>query len=157
MRVLIPQQDESRVMKQFNLYSHAVLGPRAVKRGFSWPAFFFTGIWALVCKLWARGAIMFTVLFLTYCTSMVSVGEFAEEEVETGSPEVAALALLALLWPVTALVVGVVAGVRGNHWRDQQARQQGFVYVTTVPAQSAEAALTQLSHPTQSMTKEGAA
>jgi len=145
-------------MKQFNLYSHAVLGPRAVKRGFSWPAFFFTGIWALVCKLWARGAIMFTVLSLTYCTSMGSVAMFAEEEVETGSPEEGvALVLLALLWPVIALVVGVVAGVRGNHWRDQQARQQGFVYVTTVPAQSAEAALIQLSHPTQSMTKEGAA
>lgn len=142
-------------MKQFNVYSHPVLGPQVVKRGFSWPAFFFTGIWALVCKLWARGAIMITVLSLSWCTSMGGVA-MLEEEVETGSPE-GALVLLAMLWPVTALVVAVVAGVRGNHWRDKQARQQGFDYVKTVPAHSAEAALTQLSDPKQSTTKEGAA
>ena len=157
-------------MKQFNVYSHPVLGPQAVKQGFSWPAFFFTWIWAFVCKLWVPGSIMLVILSLSSCVSfggsagLVAVGEMvAEEEVETDSVEVTALESTALVslvlfllgGPVAYFVVGVAAGSRGNHWRDKQARQQGFSYLKTVPASSAEAALTQLPDLKQSSTKEG--
>ena len=94
---------------------------------------------------------MVAVLSLSWCTSMGGVA-MLEEEVEPSSPE-GVLVLLALAWPITALVVAVIAGVRGNHWRDNQAHQQGFGYVKTVPAHSAEAALAQLSVPKQSTTE----
>jgi hypothetical protein len=34
------------------------LGAEFVREGFNWPAFFFTGIWALVCGLWIVAAIL---------------------------------------------------------------------------------------------------
>ena len=137
-------------MKQFNLYSHPVLGVQAVKLGFSWPAFFFTWIWAFVCKLWLRGAIMLVVLSLSSCFSMgttTGLGMMMDPEMmDPDSPEdTEALGWMVLIAWLTAwmvwLVVSVVAGVRGNHWRDRQVREQGFGYLKTVPAQTPEAAI----------------
>ena len=39
-------------MKAFAVYQHPTHGFEAVKRGFSWPAFFFGVIWMLIKKLW---------------------------------------------------------------------------------------------------------
>ena len=137
-------------MKQFNLYSHPVLGPRAVKQGFSWPAFFLTGIWALASKLWIRASLMIVVLSFAWLITMAELGGFEEDDPESYP----ATTPFVFTWPVACLLVGVVAGARGNRWRDQQARNQGFGYLKTVTAQSAEAALTQLSDPKPSTTKE---
>jgi hypothetical protein len=38
--------------------SVAVAGARAVKDGFSWPAFFFSFLWALTQRLWAPAAVL---------------------------------------------------------------------------------------------------
>ena len=44
-------------MKTFKVYSHPIQGFKAVKVGFSWPAFFFGDLWMLVKRLWGLAAI----------------------------------------------------------------------------------------------------
>ncbi|MCY4487204.1 MAG: DUF2628 domain-containing protein [Deltaproteobacteria bacterium] len=46
-------------MKKFSILRHATSGYEVVKNGWSWPAFFFTWIWAFVKKLWLIGVIVF--------------------------------------------------------------------------------------------------
>ena len=49
-------------MRTFDVYKHRTQGYEAVKQGFSWPAFFFTRIWAFVKKLWLHGIVGLVVL-----------------------------------------------------------------------------------------------
>ena len=39
-------------MKQYKIFKHPLGKIEAVKQGWSWPAFFFNWIWALVKKMW---------------------------------------------------------------------------------------------------------
>ena len=45
-------------MTTFDVYRHPTLGYEAVKRGFSWPAFFVGPIWALSKRMWVGGALL---------------------------------------------------------------------------------------------------
>ncbi len=51
-------------MKQYKIFKHPNGETEAVKQSWSWPAFFFTWIWALIKKLWVIAAITFGVVLL---------------------------------------------------------------------------------------------
>jgi len=51
------------MQRTFEVLKHPLKGLEAVKRGFSWPAFLFTWIWAVVNRLWLLG-IVFVILSL---------------------------------------------------------------------------------------------
>ena len=46
-------------MKQYKIFKHPSGNSEAVKQGWSWPAFFFSFIWAMVKKQWALGVSVF--------------------------------------------------------------------------------------------------
>ena len=78
-------------MKQFAILQHPALGYEVVKLGWSWPAFFFTWIWAFLKRLWLVGVIVL----------------------------LAGLALSSLpeIWLVGELIISIVMGVKGNELR----------------------------------------
>ena len=80
-------------MKQYAVFQHPTSGYEAVKNGWSWPAFFFTWIWAFVKRLWLVGLIVF--LFGILASSI---------------PEA---------WLVGELIISIVMGVKGNELRCQ--------------------------------------
>ena len=45
-------------MKLYKIFEHPTLPIEIVKKGWSWPAFFFPGIWTLVKKLWIAAAFL---------------------------------------------------------------------------------------------------
>ncbi|MFL9998361.1 DUF2628 domain-containing protein, partial [Paraburkholderia sediminicola] len=51
------------VMKQYRIFRHPNGKIRAVKQGWSWPAFFVVSWWALVKRLWWPGIGSLVVLF----------------------------------------------------------------------------------------------
>ena len=104
-------------MKQFDVYSHPALGLQAVKHGFSWPGFFFTWIWMLICRMWLGGTIVLVV--------MVVVALFVPA-----------------LWSIS-FVVCLVVGMQGNAWRRNRLRERGFERVRSVQAKNADAALSE--------------
>ena len=102
-------------MKQFSMLQHPALGYEVVKDGWSWPAFFFTWIWAFVKRLWLVGLIILLVGM--------------------------ALSTVAELWLVGELIISIVMGVNGNKLRVNRLRDSGYEQVAIVAAKTPDGAL----------------
>ncbi|MDE0341884.1 MAG: DUF2628 domain-containing protein [Deltaproteobacteria bacterium] len=102
-------------MKKFSIFQHPTSGYDVVKNGWSWPAFFFTWIWAFVKKLWLIGVIVF--LFGILASSI---------------PEA---------WLLGEVLISIVMGVKGNELRVKRLQDSGYEKVATVEARTPDAAL----------------
>ena len=100
-------------MKSFDVFTNAMGEIEVVKDGFSWPAFFFSWIWGFIAKLWVHASIML----------------------------VATLVLVSV--PGAAVIVGIIAGFKGNEWRRDNLQQRGFTLAERLQAESADAAKNQ--------------
>lgn len=117
----------SATMKTFDLLKSQSLGHRAVKQGFSWPAFFLAPIWAFLNRFWFRGA---------STTALMVISRGFEDLAWTVSVPGVLLALA----DVSLGIVAIVFGFKGNVWKRQALEWRGFVYLRTVYADSLEAA-----------------
>ena len=130
-------------MKRFDLYSHPKLGFVAVKDGFSWPGFFFTAIWMLICRMWvgaivvvaiyAVGSFAADVIAVTLGTDNINTMTFDEAEMIWFISE----ALSALV----GLVICVTVGINGNRWRRNVLARRGFQHEKSMQAASAGTAM----------------
>ena len=102
-------------MKQFVILQHPALGHEVVKNGWSWPAFFFTWLWAFVKRLWIVG-----VIILLAGMALSSVPE---------------------IWLVGEVIISVVMGANGNKLRVNRLRDSGYEQVATVAAKTPDGAL----------------
>ena len=95
------------------VFIHPTRGARLVKVGFSWPAFFFSSLWAAVMGMWSP---YFTALLLAdiLLWALSGVSEANGREV---------LAFIAL---VATLVYAIVRGRRGNKWLGAALLRKGY-------------------------------
>lgn len=102
-------------MKQFKVFRHPLGTVEAVKLGWSWPAFFFGFIWALIKKLWlvALGLVVAGVIFGIIISAL-----------SNGDEDIAGL-----LQIIANVAVGVFAAINGNNWRKQNLISRGFIQV----------------------------
>ena len=114
-------------MKTFDVYKHPTLGYEAVKRGFSWPAFFFEGIWALSKRMWVGGAVLVVVWF-----GLVGGQTNADAKGESGA---------SLFLALVGLVLGVAVGMLGNGRWAESLRRRGYEHVGTASAEEPEGAI----------------
>jgi hypothetical protein len=118
-------------MKTYRIFVNPQGTSEAVKKGWSWPGFFFNIIWALVKKMWVLGGVL---LF-------VSIGlGFIEGTIEVSYGKEAASGINALA-SILNLVVAVIFGVYGNKWREKNLQSRGYKYQDTIAAQNPEAAI----------------
>lgn len=118
-------------MKTFNVYKHPIQGIEAVKVGFSWPAFFFCGIWMLVKKLWGLAGVWFAAYIVLLLI----------EEVTDQSGESGARVLVYLILAVGYLTIWLVPAFKGNKWRERNLSKRGYEQLTTVQAETPDAAV----------------
>lgn len=114
-------------MRTFDLYKHPSKGYKAVKRGFSWPAFLFSFVWAFIKRLWSVGiALVGVIAFL-----MIMESAFVQ-----GSNDAGVLA-------TQIIVLGMFAwlGIKGNEWIRSDLRKRGYEYDQTLKAETAKAAI----------------
>ena len=95
-------------MRIFRIYKHPVSGYEAVKVGFSWPCFFWTGIWLLLKRLWGLFGLWF--LSLVLLTLIEKVTDQAGQE-----PGLQAIVYFALAGGY--LGSSLIPGFKGNGWR----------------------------------------
>src|SRR5690349_2366902 len=95
----------------------------AVKRGFCWPGFFFSWVWAFVRGLWLEGGLILAAGIIAGVVALASFG---------GS-----------LWAriIFGLSIASTVGVRGNFWRTRKLERQGYGLAALLPARSAKAAI----------------
>lgn len=110
-------------MKDFAIYENPQGSQQAVKRGWSWPAFFFSWIWALTKKLWLKAGIMFLATFI----------------LGFSSEPLAAIHELVFLF-VSVGVYGFF-GAKGNAWVEANLQSRGYDCKMLVEALNPEGAL----------------
>lgn len=108
-------------MKQYKVFKHPSGSIEAVKQGLSWPAFFFTCIWAMVKKMWWLGV---GVLIVNLVFVFIVKG--------TGG--------VVLIQIITA-IVSLIFGAKGNSWRVKNLVSRGFEQVDTVTAAKPKSAV----------------
>src|SRR3954447_7689270 len=96
------------MLREFEIFSKPSLPSVAVKRGFSWPGFFFTWIWAFSRGLWVQGIIWLTIA--------LSIG-FSQRSMLAADP---------LLYLVPTLLLSLNFGVRGIAWRSRKLERAGY-------------------------------
>ena len=114
-------------MRTFNVYRHPIQGFKAVKVGFSWPAFFFDIFWMLVCKLWGLAALWFAI----------NVGMAMIEKVTDAKAQ----PLIYLLFTPGYLLLWLIPGFKGNDWCEANLRKRGFECISIVEAETKDAAI----------------
>lgn len=120
-------------MKTFNVYKHPTRGIEAVKIGFSWPAFFFGIIWMLVKKLWGLAGVWFAAYV---ALSLI-------EQVTDQSSEGGAQALVYLIIAAGYFTLWLFPAFKGNKWREENLSKRGYEQLTTVQAETPDAAVAQ--------------
>jgi len=103
-------------MRVYQIFKHPEKGFQAVKRGFSWPGFFFTWIWALTRGLWLAGGLLFLCSFV--------LGIFTQAMGSRNWPFSLALDIIFLL----------IVGTRANLWRSNALENRGYRHLGAMNA-----------------------
>lgn len=114
-------------MKQFKIYANPLGAHEAVKQGWSWPAFFFGMIWALVKKMWTLGFGVIAVFFVLGFMGGVAGGDLEQ--------------LIDSLTSIGGLLLGIVFGLNGNKWRESNLVSRGYDFKDTISAANGEGAI----------------
>jgi hypothetical protein len=113
--------------RQQQIFIHEREGTVGVKRGFSWPAFFFGSLWAAAKRMWVPA---FPLLLVADVALWFLAGT-ADSRKEAGLD----LAVLA-----AALAYAVGRGWYGNRWLAASLRRRGYALQVDPPARQAAAA-----------------
>ena len=111
------------MLREFEIFSKPSCPTIAVKRGFSWPGFFFTWIWALGRELWLKAVVIFVVCVATTALSAILRFEGV------------------LLGCLVGLITGLIVGSNGNYWKCRKLEEDGYQFVAVVEARSRASAV----------------
>lgn len=102
-------------MRQYNIYDHPFRRVEAVKQGWSWPAFFFSWLWAAIKGLWGIlfGFILLQMLLLVIWDLL----------------EIPVINLVDLF---IQIALSFVFGLKGNAWREEKLLSRGYQYADTI-------------------------
>ena len=109
-------------MNDYKIYYSPLGMTEAVKQGWSWPAFFFSPIWAMFKKMWFIGTLTLIGVLMIYAVF--------------GSPD-----RLFSFADLLSMAISIIFGFQGNEWRESNLTSRGFRYVRTVTAANPEGAL----------------
>ena len=112
-------------MKNFAIYQNPMGQRKAVKMGFSWPAFFFNIFWALFKKLWLVFAISIILLLVS---GMILGVSFPAEDADAIST-------------FFGLVVAIIYGAYGNRWHIKDLNRRGYEDVGQCTGSNPEGAI----------------
>jgi len=114
-------------MRVYQIFKHPERGVQAVKRGYSWPAFFFTWIWALTRRLWLAGGLLFL------CS--IFLGIFNR-----------ALGMRSWEFSLAVdIVLSLFVGARANLWRSNALENRGYRHLGAMNARGPQDALAKVA------------
>jgi len=113
---------EKFAMKIFDVYENKVGDVKAIKRGFCWPALFFTAFWAFVAGLPGYGAILIIISIVLRVLLAIAEG--------TGSLNLQFVIVLAYC------LISIYIGDSGNDWRRNKLAKKGYTLKKVVKASS---------------------
>ena len=116
--------------KNYSVFEHPGNRFEAVKQGWSWPAFFFTWVWALVKNLWVVGIVVGIV--------GIAVGLLLRSALQSSSQAGGTLFVVLL---GVGFVVNVWFGRNGNKWREANLVSRNYLLIGQVKAGTPQGAV----------------
>lgn len=124
-------------MRSFNVYERSNGSCKAVKNGWSWPAFFFGSIWALCMQLWLIGLLLLPVeLFLQM---LMSITERMQRNASGGYAET--IQIFGGVIALASLVIRIIFGSYGNSWKRKRLEKSNYRLVKTIDASGKDNAI----------------
>lgn len=124
-------------LRTFNVLVDADDRRKAVKAGWSWPAFLFGSIWALFSGLWGIAIVMIPIEFILVLIAN-TVGQVIDRHQQIYDNQINAILLLVVSAP---LLIRMVFGLFGNRWRLKKAMAGGYSLLDSVKASNPKAAI----------------
>lgn len=119
-------------MHNYKIFKDPLGVYEAVKQGWSWPAFFFSTIWAFIKRIWWLGFGLVLLSFLLPSLIAANLQDIPQEQ---------AIAIINMIGSIITMIIGIILGLYGNLLREKNLLSRGYNYVTTVSAETPERAI----------------
>lgn len=123
-------------MKIYSIYADKKGNYQVVKRGWSWPAFLFTVIWAIKNNVHTTSTCRFTLLCYIIISFVIMLLLPVQSDISLF------LQLLMTYTGFLLLALGLIMGANGNQWLRTKLLQRGYAYQEIILADNQTAALT---------------
>lgn len=126
-------------MKNYNIYKHSDGKIEAVKQGWSWPAFFFGGIWALIKQLWMVAGLIFAYAIIS--SIIIQSVTPSYDYYEYSGEDLSQAFLLQNISLLIQLGIAIFLGVKGNTLREANLIKRGYECIGNVNAVNPDSAI----------------
>lgn len=126
-------------MKNYNIYKHSDGKIEAVKQGWSWPAFFFGGIWALIKQLWMVAGLIFAYAIIS--SIIIQSVTPSYDHYEYSGEDLSQAFLLQNISLLIQLGIAIFLGVKGNTLREANLIKRGYECIGNVNAVNPDSAI----------------
>lgn len=126
-------------MKNYNIYKHSDGKIEAVKQGWSWPAFFFGGIWALIKQLWMVAGLIFAYAIISSIIIQSVTPPY--DYYEYGGGDSSQAFLLQNISLLIQLGIAVYLGIKGNSLREANLIKRGYECIGNINAVNPDSAI----------------
>lgn len=126
-------------MKNYNIYKHSDGKIEAVKQGWSWPAFFFGGIWALIKQLWMVAGLIFAYAIIS--SIIIQSVTPSYDYYEYSGEDLSQAFLLQNISLLIQLGIAIFLGVKGNTLREANLIKRGYECIGNINAVNPDSAI----------------
>lgn len=126
-------------MKNYNIYKHSDGKIEAVKQGWSWPAFFFGAIWALIKQLWMVAGLILAYAIISSIIIQSVTPPY--DYYEYGGGDSSQAFLLQNISMLIQLGIAVYLGVKGNSLREANLIKRGYECIGNINAVNPDSAI----------------
>ncbi|AWM81476.1 hypothetical protein DKL61_14670 [Gammaproteobacteria bacterium ESL0073] len=121
-------------MNDYKIFKSSSDSYEAVKQGWSWPAFFFDILWALIKQLWGVAAIIFVVTLIIVIFLTPSLQGLPDDQVINTMNNISF---------IIGTPLRIILGVFGNKLREQNLIKKNYVLVGNIASTSPAKAIEQ--------------
>lgn len=121
-------------MNDYKIFKSSSDSYEAVKQGWSWPAFFFDILWALIKQLWGVAAIILVVTLLIVIFLTPSLQGLPDDQVINTMNNISF---------IIGTPLRIILGVFGNKLREQNLIKRNYVLVGNIASTSPAKAIEQ--------------
>lgn len=121
-------------MNDYKIFKSSSDSYEAVKQGWSWPAFFFDILWALIKQLWGVAAIIFVVTLLIVIFLTPSLQGLPNDQVINTMNNISF---------IIGTPLRIILGIFGNKLREQNLIKKNYVLVGNIASTSPAKAIEQ--------------
>jgi hypothetical protein len=122
-------------MKLYTIYVNSQGDHKAVKQGWSWPAFLFTWMWAITKNIWMLSKLSAALLVILLMIAFIMASLTSSASMN------AMMELFMVYMGYLIIAFSFIMGAKGNQWVKDSLMIQGYTDKESIVAQNSAAAI----------------